>query len=266
MKIINDVSEMREIQLNMMDCIHKFCIENDIKYSLAFGSMLGAVRHNGFIPWDDDIDIMMLRKDYDRFINSFNEYNSNYRVYDYRMDKEYNYAFAKICDERTLRIEYSKVQGLGIFIDLFPIDYYAESRKEALKTIKKAFFWKKILVAKNFKYTSSLSFFKNISIKFSQFMCSLIPIKTVLSQFDKLNKSQSIKRTAYCGYLVDVNSTSILKSEIFDSYCEYNFEGHKYYGIKDYDYYLRVQYGDYMTPPSEQNRISPHDIKGMYWK
>jgi len=266
MKKISEVCEMREIQLKMMDCIHHFCLENDIKYSLAFGSMLGAIRHGGFIPWDDDIDIMMLREDYDRFINSFNGYKSNYKVYDYRKDKEYDYAFAKVCDERTLRLEHSKVQGLGIFIDIFPIDYYAESYDEASKKIRKAFFLKKILIAKNFEYTQTLSLLKNLSIKFLQFICFFVPVKTVLKQFEKLNNSQVVKRTAFCGYLVDANSTSILKSEIFDSYYEYNFENRKYYGIKDYDYYLKVQYGDYMTPPSKQNRTSPHDIKGMYWK
>ena len=138
MKEISSTSEMREIQLKMMDCIHHFCIKNKIKYSLAFGSLLGAVRHKGFIPWDDDIDIMMLRSDYELFVNTFNCYNSNYKVYDYRKDTQYYYAFAKVCDERTLRIESSKVQGLGVFIDVFPIDYYADTEKEAKRIIKKA--------------------------------------------------------------------------------------------------------------------------------
>lgn len=267
MKKITDVNELRHIQLDMMNYIHKFCIDHNINYSLAFGSMLGAVRHHDFIPWDDDIDIMMPRADYEKFCELFNSSgNDNYRTYDYRKDKKYNYPFMKVCDERTVRIEKTSVQGLGIYIDIFPIDYYADSYDEALSKVKKIKFWKRIFVSKIMEPTKKVSFSKNLAIQLVKFLSIFISMKFVLKKFDEISCANSSKRRNYCGFLVDASNISILKAEWFDSYRDYSFGNYSFRGITDYDSYLKVQYGDYMTPPPLNQQTTMHDIVGTYWK
>lgn len=267
MKKITSVDELRHIQLDMMQYIHDFCISHDIRYSLAFGSMLGAVRHKGFIPWDDDIDIMMPREDYEKFGKLFNlSGNSCYKTYDYRKDKSYTYPFMKVCDERTVRIEKTTVQGLGIYIDVFPIDYYADSYEEAVSAVKRIKFWKRIFVAKIMKPTIKVSFVKNVAILFVKGLTALFPMRVVLEKFDDISCAQSSKKRKYCGFLPDASNIAILSADLFDDYRDYTFENHTFKGIVDFDSYLKVQYGDYMTPPPVGQQTTMHDIVDTYWK
>lgn len=104
MKPITDVKEMRKIQMDILLFIHQFCIDNGIQYSLAWGTMLGAIRHKGYIPWDDDIVIMMTRPEYDRFCKLSYDDRNIYKLYDVHTDKKWIYPFSKISDERTIRV------------------------------------------------------------------------------------------------------------------------------------------------------------------
>ena len=267
MRKITSVKELRHIQLDMMQYIHDFCMSHDIKYSLAYGSMLGAVRHKGFIPWDDDIDIMMLRVDYEKFSKLFNQPgNSYYKTYDYRKDKGYTYPFMKVCDERTVRIEKSTVQGLGIYIDVFPIDFYADTYEEAVSAVKRIKFWKRIFVAKIMKPTAKVSFMKNLAILLVKGLTVLIPMKTVLKRMDDISCAKSGKKRKYCGFLSEASKTEILNAELFEDLRDYAFENHTFKGIVDFDSYLKVQYGDYMTPPPVEHQTTMHDIVVTYWK
>lgn len=81
--------ELRKIQIEILKSIHNYCQENNLRYSLAYGTLLGAVRHKGFIPWDDDIDIMMPRPDYEQFLKGYRGYNEFYQVQDYCTDHSY---------------------------------------------------------------------------------------------------------------------------------------------------------------------------------
>lgn len=267
MEKIENIVELRRIQLDMMQYIHDFCMEHSIQYSLAFGTMLGAIRHHGFIPWDDDIDIMMPRPDYEKFCKLFNNLtNKYYKVYDYRMDAAYNYPYVKVCDERTVRVEKTSVQGIGIYIDVFPIDFYADTYNEALSIIRKIRFWKYIFVSKIMKPTHKLSFVKNLAILLGKFFFFLVPMKRVLKKFDTISHASFPQKRKLCGFLVDANNTSILKAELFNAYSNYQFEDRVFRGVMDYDYYLKVQYGDYMTPPPLSQQTTMHEIVEMYWK
>ena len=162
MKPIADVNEMRKIQMDILLFIHQFCIDNGIQYSLAWGTMLGAIRHKGYIPWDDDIDIMMTRPEYDRFCKLFHDDRSVYKLYDVHTDKKWIYPFAKISDERTIRVEKNALDEIGINIDVFPIDFYADSYEDAMKALKRMKFRKKIYVAKILRSYTGMSLLKNI--------------------------------------------------------------------------------------------------------
>ena len=115
------IDKLKQIQLDMLKDIHTFCVEHEIRYSLAFGTLLGAVRHKGYIPWDDDIDIMMPREDYNRFIRSYG--NQTYKIADMSVNPNYGLPFAKVEDVLTVIEE--NVEGesvFGVYIDVFPVD------------------------------------------------------------------------------------------------------------------------------------------------
>ena len=126
MRRITDIQELRGVQLGILDDIHAFCVDNGIRYFLACGTLIGAVRHKGYIPWDDDIDLYMPRDDYERFINEFKSVSGNCRVLDPKKEKHYYYTYAKVVDKRTLLVE-PEADGyrIGVYVDVFPVDYAA---------------------------------------------------------------------------------------------------------------------------------------------
>ena len=265
MKPIADVNEMRKIQMDILLFVHQFCIDNHIQYSLAWGTMLGAICHKGYIPWDDDIDIMMTRPEYDRFCKLFHDDRSIYKLHDVHTDKKWIYPFAKISDERTIRVEKNALDEIDLNIDVFPIDYYADSYEDAMIALKRMKFWKKIYVAKILRSYTGMSLLKNIVYHLYKIPCSLIPLKYVLKKFDEISCVTAKNKTAYCGFLVEADGTTILKSKLFDNFTDYQFENYVFKGIEDYDYYLKATYGDYMTPPPMGQR-EVHEVVGMYWK
>lgn len=110
-----------------------------MKYSLVYGSLLGAIRHHGFIPWDDDIDIALLRKDYEYLVKNFHVKDKEYyKLHELRTDKYYAYPFAKITDERTVFFQKGvNARPMGIFIDVFPIDNLFNTKKESISYLRK---------------------------------------------------------------------------------------------------------------------------------
>ena len=109
MRPINDKYELRAIQLDILDCVVEFCNQHNLRYFLSSGTLLGAVRHKGYIPWDDDIDLYMPRNDYNRFVKTFNDYSDMLEL-KCQGSKKYLYTFAKVCNKHTLLLE-DEVKG-----------------------------------------------------------------------------------------------------------------------------------------------------------
>ena len=124
MKQITDIHELRQLQMGILDHVHAFCEANGLTYFLSSGMLIGAVRHGGYIPWDDDIDIYMPRCDYERFLQIYSDPSGVYRAIDPQRDPKYYYTFAKVIDQRTLMLE-KEVKGyeIGVYIDIFPLDF-----------------------------------------------------------------------------------------------------------------------------------------------
>ena len=114
------LQEIKEIELDILKMFHSFCIENNIKYYLSHGTLLGAIRYKKFIPWDDDVDLLIPRKDYDRMLSIFKD-NERYHLFAFEKDSKYSYPFAKLCDMTTRKDEFGYENGveLGVDIDLF---------------------------------------------------------------------------------------------------------------------------------------------------
>ncbi len=135
-----EIEELKRLQVDMLKCIDDFCVSNGIKYSLSSGTLIGAVRHQGYIPWDDDIDIMMLRDDYDRFVQMFNGSYSHLSLLAPELDWGYYAPYANVFDNRTLLQEGNnghRGMQLGVKIDIFPIDFVAVDEFTYKKDLQK---------------------------------------------------------------------------------------------------------------------------------
>lgn len=127
-----EIEELRKILLELMDEIHAFCEKHGLKYYLSGGTLIGAIRHKGFIPWDDDIDIHMPRPDYEKFLELFPKESENVLL-ENRLNDKYRYTYAKVCKKNTLVVEHAMDGGVdeGVFIDVFPLDALGNTEEEA---------------------------------------------------------------------------------------------------------------------------------------
>ena len=264
---MKDISyeELRKIQIDVLKYVHDFCIRHGINYSLAYGTLLGAVRHGGYIPWDDDIDIAMMRDDYERFAKEFNSEDSFYRFYDCRNDEKVNISFGKVADTRTMVIEGANTKNLGVAIDVFPIDDLCDTRVESQLLYRKFNLTKKLLILKCRKLSDVRCWWKKplfAVVKAMTFWYQLhnIPLN-ITQRILKYRNPHSI----FVGLVVDGGENEIVERRIWSAYQDTLFEGHHFMAIKDTDSYLKYAYGDYMKLPPENERVPKHDFYKMYW-
>lgn len=268
------LEERKKLQLEMMDEVDSFCRKNNLTYYLAFGSLIGAVRHKGYIPWDDDMDIMMPRDDYNKFAALFPR-DGIYRFLVPGITQNYPYAFGKIIDIRTVKNEpiRSKYQVIGLDVDVFPIDNYPDNLDEAVMWCEDISRTQKKLNKQFARFSKGRNIVrtiaKNMIICFWNTLDSLgicTVNKTVL-QLDKLSTKYNTKETNYCG-ISAISTYGVRKRNrklVFDSAIEMDFEGHKYFAPSGYDEYLTDTYGDYMQLPPVEKRKT-HHINKVYWK
>ena len=269
MRNIN-IAELKQIQLDILRKVNDFCNTNKIEYTLFFGTLLGAVRHQGYIPWDDDIDIAMTRENYEKFIKSFNEDSDFYHVYDYRQDSDYCLPYAKIADTRTLLIECTTTKNIGINIDLFPLDFAGNTRDNAIKNISSLNFCKILFRIKLLKPGQKNSFFKKVMICLAKIPFFFINMRKITSyEYRKIN--HLIKNPSeYMALIVDPEigaaKKSIFKRELYEKHLQLQFEGDMFEAIADYGEWLQSVYGDYMKLPPVEKRQSPHTLNNVFWK
>lgn len=141
------MEELKSIQLGILKDVHDYCSSTNITYWLAYGTLLGAIRHNGYIPWDDDIDIAMPREHYEKFIQSYKKKNTV--VYSCSNNKKYILHFAKVYDTRTILKEYANMNiETGVYIDIFPIDNVPDFKKQQDQLCRKISFYRHVLFLK----------------------------------------------------------------------------------------------------------------------
>ncbi len=263
MKRIN-LTDRKRIQLDILDIIHSFCTENHINYSLGYGSLLGAIRHGGYIPWDDDIDIVMLREDYDKFISTFN--SNRYKVASVDTNKDWFLPFAKVYDDMTLIIDRkAHTTAIGVNVDVFPIDDAMESEKEFLAIRR----YMKILTTCNniklFKINNETTFYNNLLGVLGKCILLIFPNHFFTKKITSISQRYNGKGYSKAVYWATVGNTRQLDKSVYEDLCERRFENHIYKSICNYDKYLSNIYGNYMVLPPKEKRISYH-TNDAYWK
>ena len=267
--------ELKQIQLGILDNIHEFCEKHGLAYFLSSGTLIGAVRHKGYIPWDDDLDIYMLRPDYDKFVRKFSENPpENTRLRALENCPEYQYAFAKVIDARTVLIEkaFGEKFELGVYVDVFPLESVPD---------KPLFFLLWFGILTKLKRLSSLAlearlrktkFFSNAKtplrkiIKFAFYpLARAISYRVYLRIYDAIAK----RHNAHSKYVYNMSCgagihTCFRRSAISGT-TNIEFEGKTYKTMIGYKEYLYATYGDFTQLPPAEKQISNHDFV-VHWK
>lgn len=261
MKTIND-SDIKTIQLRIMDEIDKFCRKNKIDYYLSGGTLIGAVRHKGYIPWDDDIDIVMKRSDYNKFISTFSADNieiiCNSKVDDYYL------SFAKAIDKTTLLKEHVAPNfELGVYVDIFPMDEIPKSKIKQILRRNKIYI--SLLNLKNITLKRR-KLYKNIIIIFGKIFAGFFSRKYLI---EKINSISTIHFKEKCDMIGNFNLLvygfgDIWDKEDYSSTVELEFEGRKYLSPVGYDSVLTKTFGDYMKLPPKDEQISHHQFDAWW--
>lgn len=257
-------STLRDLQIalfEMLKVIDIICKDYDIHYSLGCGTALGAVRHHGFIPWDDDLDILFPRTEYERFLEIAPPI---LKMHGLTLQKEFTEKwpmfYSKVRKDNTTFIEdyIPKIDGIhhGIYIDIFPIDNLSDNKIVAEAQ------WNvfHMLVAKEMNkrgYHKTNSLIK----KFAMAISPIFPEKP-MREFVMLKNRANTKRVhCFLGAAI-VKVHNVFPRSMFDEYVEIDFEGQKFSIVKNYDLYLKIQFGDYMKlPPEEERGTHIHALK-----
>ena len=242
------LNDVKNIELQILTVFDAFCRNNGLRYSLAYGSLIGAVRHHGFIPWDDDVDIWMPRPDYNAFVNSFTDDRYLFLCHE---KSDYWQEFGKITDVLTFA-EPTNNKGMGVFIDVFPVDGLPQKRV--------IYYKKKLLRQFNiYKRMRSATIWKcdksPISLVF-KLIDVLHPTKKVFQRFENNKQRHSFNDSVFSWDLY-----TQFESSDFDNLIELEFEGKKFFSLANYHKYLRDYYGDYMQYAPLQKRTTGHNYK-----
>ncbi|MEY8410867.1 LicD family protein [Lachnospiraceae bacterium 62-26] len=253
-----DLSQLHKIEIEILNEVVKICNNNGLKYSLAFGTLLGAVRHKGFIPWDDDIDIIMPRVDYEKFLTIWKkEASSQFILQNKYTDSSFSQNFTKIRKDQTafLQNEDEKFVNYhtGIFIDIFPADRVAPGLFRKIQIVA---------CVVNLLYSRE----KNSGDKGVKRIieASLLSLPKKVQYFLWKVSSQYIARWKLrldLPIFFPCTMEYIFKeysNELLDDYIELEFCGKFYNCVMQYREMLSIDYGDYMKLPHEKDRVQKH--------
>ena len=245
--------KLRQVQIQILDSFVDICQSNGLRYCLCAGTCLGAVRHKGFIPWDDDIDVMMPRADFEKFLRISQRIDDAFFLDYYLTNPKYGRCFAKYCKKNTLFIEPNGLKQ-SIYIDIFVQDkvpgpeYVAKSKMptfihklDAMTTVRR-----EGLIGRDFK------------TRLVYYVTRWIPVKWFFIWENNLMKRFENTDSQY--YLNYGSPYNLVRETIpiieFEPYAQLEFEGKKYNVPRNWDLYLRSLYGDYMTLPPEEKRVA----------
>ena len=265
-----EIEELKQLQCQVLQALHNYTVANGLKYSLACGTLLGSIRHNGYIPWDDDIDIYMPREDYDKLIKEFPDvYGGYYKLISFERSRKWCRPYANLYDDRTCfkELKSSNEEQIGVKIDIFPVDSVPDGEKEWLRfnRIRRMLIYlhsaKFVTFRKDNQSIAAkvcLALLKMLLLPFSTYSV----VKMVDSYIRKYNDvgTRRLFETS-CGM---IQKRPFDKAD-FDDVELHIFEDYEFYIMKGYHDCLTNGFGDYMKLPPVEKRISHHYYEA-YWK
>ena len=267
------LDELKVLQLDIMSSIHRFCEEYQLRYSLSCGSMLGAARHKGYIPWDDDIDIYLLREDYNIMVQNFPDlWEGKYKFCTLERDLKWGLPYGKVCDTRTILKEGATyTHELGVNIDVFPIDKVPDDDKlwekyDAYRRKCYTLYSTREYMTSVFSFNNGKPFLENLLTSLMKICFHLISVRNMAKWYQniaiKYNKTNS-SRVFECVQGIFLKKPFPIT--LFDNRVLMPFEDRKYMCFADYETYLTTAYGDWRQLPAEEKQISHHNFKA-WWK
>ncbi len=254
--------ELRSLQMVLLEMlveIDRICKKHNIKYGIDGGTLLGAVRHKGFIPWDDDLDIVMIRSEYNKLREACKVDLDTTRFFfqDNTTDSNYRWGYGRIrrLDSEFVRCgqEHLKMQT-GIFLDIFPRDNAPDFYPLRLAHALRCFFWRKVLYSEVGKVNATSAVQRGVYK-----ILNRIPAATAFKAYERLADRLNVKHTNFVrcyGYTIATKQRQIYAypRNWFEELAPIEFEGKMFPACKDYDAYLTFVYGNYMQMPSVENR------------
>ena len=255
-----NLDEIKNIQIDLLKNLDAFCQEKGIRYCLCNGTLLGAVKYGGYIPWDDDIDVCLLRDDYERLIAEYKD-DDRRKLASLERDRSFLFPFAKLCDEQTILLESNvKKSTFGVNIDIFPIDSFGDTMEEVgevfdrMQRLRARLNWAKLRV-----YTSG-SLIKSMAKFFFSLRFRLFGAKYYCKKIITLAKR---KKGRYYGDVVwgFYGVGEALEKTIFTELDSVNFEGGEYPAPQRKNEYLFSLYGDWRKDPPKEEQRTHHTFR-----
>ena len=256
------LQECKEIELGVLKELDSFCKQNNIRYFVSHGTLLGAIRYKGFIPWDDDIDVLIPREDYNRLVATYKD-NDHYKLYAYQKDPGFLFTYGKLCDITTSKVEPGHKTGvsLGLDVDLFPLDAWSddpETAKNEVRYIGKNLF--RLGLTKLDKPDSPQPlkrFVKGVLMRYCKLRGSEHYLDKIIAESVKDNASATPKYLGNKAWNV-YGEKDIIPAEAFASAVEIEFEGCRFPTMAGYDTFLSSLYGDYLPEPPKEKQKTHH--------
>lgn len=261
--------EAKERLVLLLQKFNSICEENNLTYSLAYGTLIGAIRHKGFIPWDDDIDVIMPQDDYLKFINldcfKVQTIDSDYviydRIYDNVLNVRYRYPFAKFVDNRTGADYKRTLDYCGVYIDLFPITGFPSDVGAQESVLKKMEKYHQYIDYANRKTHPSIRNLKE-TIKFVRQQIYDISAQKVRDKMYSLAFSFPLNESKKAGQILwDYYGRQTFDKRVFEKYINVEFEGHQFKALKYYDEVLTQLYGNWRVLPPVEKQIAHHEYR-----